>query len=73
MSKKEAMVAPRPLQHAVLSEDKLAEILQHLGNDRAYTIIRLHNNSCRVHFDGDLVLSTVKFVNDKPVIIKDLE
>lgn len=65
----EAMVKPTPSMAG--SDAKLSEVLQELGNNRSYTVIRSHGNSWRVHFDGDLVPSTVKFVNGKPVIIKD--
>ena len=68
----ETMEKPRPSTLFIAgSPDKLAEILKQLGNDRSYNMIRSHGNTWRVHFDGDLVLSTVKIVDGKPVIIKD--
>ena len=65
----EAMVKPTPAMAG--SSAMLAQVLTDLGNNRSYTVIRSHGNSWRVHFDGDLTPSTVKFVNGKPVIIKD--
>jgi hypothetical protein len=70
MAKKVPMVAPKPFMIAG-GVDKLAEVLQQLGNTRSYTLIRSHGNTWRVHFAGDYVLSTVKYVYGKPVIIKD--
>jgi hypothetical protein len=63
------MEKPRPAQAG--SADKLAQVLQLLGNDRPYTVIRSHGNTWRVLFSGDYGLSTVKIVDGKPVIIKD--
>ena len=75
-SKKVAMVAPKPAQpkdHTDLPGDapSLATVLQQLGNTRAYTVIRSHGNSWRVHFEGDFKPSTVAVVKGKWAIILD--
>ena len=72
MSKrKTAMVAPVPSRPAKPVTLMLDEVLHLVGNTRAFTVIRQHNNTWRVHFEGDYVPSTVKMVNGKWVIIKD--
>ena len=64
-----AMVAPRPAGPPdAVSSLTLAQALQLLGNDRAYTLIRFHNNSWRVHFEGDLKPVTIRVVDSKPEI-----
>ncbi len=70
---KQAMVAPPPDKPGMIagSAEKLAYLLQQLGNTRPYTFIRSHGNTWRVHFAGDYVASTVKYVDGKPVIILD--
>ncbi len=64
---KTAMVAPVPENPS----DKLALILLQLGINRAYTLIRAHGKTFRVHFEGDLYPSTVKQVEGQWMIIQD--
>ena len=65
------MVSPPPDPPLAGSLERLRLILEELGNDRAYTLIRSHGNTYRVHFAGDKNLSTVKKVDNKFVIIPD--
>ncbi len=65
---KTAMVAEVPHR----PEARLAEILVQLGNTRAYTLIRAHGKTFRVHFEGDIRPSTIKQVDGQWVIIPDL-
>ena len=62
------MVPPVPMPGTL---ERLRLILEELGNDRAFTLIRAHGNTYRVHFAGDKNLSTVKRVDNKFVIIQD--
>lgn len=73
MAKKKAMVAPPPIKPDQVETVGyfLSSVLQQLGNNRAYTIIRSHNNSWRVHFEGDYKPSTVALVNGKWTITLD--
>jgi hypothetical protein len=66
--RKTAMVAPPPAKLETLT---LEEVLQLAGNTRAYTVICVHGNTWRVHFEGDYARSTVKIVSGKAVIIRD--
>ncbi len=66
-----AMVAEPPERPMAGSLVKLAQILVELGNTRAYTLIRSHGNSWRVHFEGDRKASSVKMVDGKYKIIQD--
>jgi hypothetical protein len=68
---KTAMVDEPPYRPIAGSAVKLAQILAELGNTRAYTMIRSHGNTWRVHFEGDLKISTVKQVDGKYQIIQD--
>lgn len=51
----------------------LEDILHQAGNTRAYTVIRFHGDTWRVHFEGDLLPSTVKLVSGKWTIVQDKE
>jgi hypothetical protein len=50
-----AMVKPPPKKSSIETQHaaSLEEILQRLGNDRAYTVISHKGNSWVIHFEGD--------------------
>jgi len=52
------------------SDPSLAVVLQQLGNDRAYTILKSEHLLWVVHFEGDTTPSIVKLVDGKWVITK---
>jgi hypothetical protein len=70
-----AMVQPKPAspeQTAMKgAEVTLEYVLELLGNNRPYTILRRHGNSWRIHFYGDPAPCTVKWQDRKPVITYD--
>jgi hypothetical protein len=77
MAKKQAMVKPVPKkpefeQTEMKGADLTLEyVLEQLGVDRPYTLLRRHGNSWRVHFYGDAAPCTVTWKGNKPVIVKD--
>jgi hypothetical protein len=74
-SVKVAMVTPVPQtsDHPVIigpgSAAKLAVALQILGNDRAYTVIKVKGNTWTVHFEGDSEPKVITFEGEKPEIL----
>lgn len=77
-SKKTAMVQPAPAKPAPAKPAPakpkylvLEDILHQAGNTRAYTVIRFHGDTWRIHFEGDLRPSTVKLVSGKWTIVQD--
>ena len=53
------------------SDPSLAAVLQQLGNDRSYTILKAEHNLWIFHFEGDTKSSTGMLVDGKWVIITE--
>lgn len=74
-TRKTAMVQPKPAapeQTAMKGIDvSLEHVLEQLGNNRPYTILRRHGNSWRIHFYGDSAPVTVKWEYGKAAIVKE--
>jgi hypothetical protein len=63
MTKKKALVKPKP------ASPEMAAILELLGEDRAYTIIRKSDKVWIIHFEGDTGPTTITLEGEKPEII----
>jgi hypothetical protein len=65
MAKKTAMVQPKPRGPsspsvgAVREPPSLEQVLERLGNDRAYTVISHKGSTWVVHFEGDAAPKTI--------------
>jgi hypothetical protein len=57
MAKKIAMVQPKP--QGPSGPPSLEQILERLGNDRAYTVISHKGSTWVVHFEGDAAPITI--------------
>jgi hypothetical protein len=71
MPKRVAMVKPVPVgahgdAPTVGAAVQLALMLQHLGNNRAYTVISHEGNVFTVHFEGDYAPTVLIFEGEKP-------
>ncbi len=51
------------------SSARLAVALAIIGNDRAYTVIKIDGNTWTVHFEGDTEHKVITFEGDKPEVI----
>jgi hypothetical protein len=58
MAKKTAMVQTPPIG-AVREPPSLEQVLERLGNDRAYTVISHKGSTWVVHFEGDAAPITI--------------
>ena len=69
--KKVGMVQPPPSKQSQTAGfvADLAAVLQHLNNDRSYTILATDHNRWIVLFEGDLKPSYVKLVDGKWKIV----
>ena len=68
MPRKTAMVAPKP---ETTAEERCAELLHQLGNERPFTLIRSHGHSFKVLFSGDYTPSILKQVDGQWVILSE--
>jgi hypothetical protein len=57
-----AMVKPKP------AIPEISSVLELIGEDRAYTIIKQSGKTWIIHFEGDYEPTTITFEGEKPEI-----